>query len=224
MVSAFPYIGLWLAWIIGNGKSMRISLDPWASARVNYKLSENLRSFLAKKCIYTIADTAVAVPQTLGSIRWRSANILEMPHPIVYEWNSFISLLVSNFIHLNMDIDDKMVWSKNVKNGIYTTKLGYKAMMEEMHPSEPLFWTKSLWKSPGPKKAKLVLWLSLQNRLLTWDNIQKRGWIGPGRYSLCRNEAESVLHILFSCTYAKMVWNRSSISLNPLDQSTIDSF
>ena len=120
----------------------------------------------------------------------------------------------------------KINWfgKNNIKNGIYTAKLGYKSMMEEMHPFEPLFWTKTLWKSPAPKKAKLVLWLSLQNRLLTWDNLQKRGWIGPGRCSLCRNEAESVLHILFSCTYAKMVWNRSSTSLNPLHQSTTDSF
>ena len=130
MVSAFPYIGPWLAWIIGNGKLVHIGLDPWAGAGVNYKLSENLRSFLAEKRIYTIVDAAVAMPQTLGSIGWRNANLLEMPQPIIAEWNSFISLLVSNFIHLNMDIDDKLVWSKNVKNGIYTAKLGYKAMME----------------------------------------------------------------------------------------------
>ena len=34
---AFPLIGNWLAWEIGNGRSVRIGEDPWEGAREDYK-------------------------------------------------------------------------------------------------------------------------------------------------------------------------------------------
>ena len=40
MVLAFPLIGTWIAWGIGNGKSIRIGLDPWAGVGEDYKLPQ----------------------------------------------------------------------------------------------------------------------------------------------------------------------------------------
>ena len=36
-------------------------------------------------------------------------------------------------------------------------------------------WWKQVWKSEGPFKEKITLWLALNNKLLTWENIKKRG-------------------------------------------------
>ena len=65
---------------------------------------------------------------------------------------------------------------------------------------------KQLWKVECPLKAKLTLWLTLNNKLLTWDNLQKRGWIGPSRCALCNSDEETVSHLFNLCSYAELVW------------------
>lgn len=36
-----------------------------------------------------------------------------------------------------------------------------------------------MWKLHAPLNSKLTLWLALNNKLLTWDNLIKHGWEGP---------------------------------------------
>ena len=40
-------------------------------------------------------------------------------------------------------------------------------------PGGEIDWWKQVWKSEGPIKAKITLWLALRNKLLTWENIKK---------------------------------------------------
>ena len=79
----------------------------------------------------------------------------------------YVSLLKSNFIHLEEDKEAKLVSTKNPVNGDFTTKLGYKTCAWEQHQREKVDWWKQLWKSEGPLNAKLTLWLTLNNKLLT---------------------------------------------------------
>jgi hypothetical protein len=44
----------WLAWKPGNGKDIRIGLDPLIGSHYYYKLSENLISLIHSKGIYTL--------------------------------------------------------------------------------------------------------------------------------------------------------------------------
>ena len=74
-------------------------------------------------------------------------------------------------------------------------------------------WWKQLWKSKGPLKAKITLWLTLNNKLLTWDNLQKRGWIGPNRCALCYSDEEIVSHLFNFCSYAEFVWKEACTEL-----------
>ena len=97
--------------------------------------------------------------------------------------------------------EDKLVWTKNPVNGDFTTKLGYKTWAWEQHQGEKVDWWKQLWKSKGPLNAKLTLWLTLNNKLLTWDNLQRRGWIGPNRCALCYSNEETVSHLFNLCSY-----------------------
>jgi hypothetical protein len=40
MVDAFPLLGSWEAWRIGNGRSVRVGEDPWEGYDNNHRLSE----------------------------------------------------------------------------------------------------------------------------------------------------------------------------------------
>ena len=70
-------------------------------------------------------------------------------------------------------------------------------------------WWKQSWKYEGPLKAKLTLWMTLNNNILTWDNLQKRGWIGPSRCALCHSDEEIGSHLFNLCSYAESVWKET---------------
>lgn len=42
-------------------------------------------------------------------------------------------------------------------------------------------------------------WLMFLNRLLTIDNLQKKGWQLVGRCEMCKQEVETVKHLFNSC-------------------------
>ena len=47
--------------------------------------------------------------------------------------------------------------------------------------------------------------MALKNKLLTWDNLQKRGWIEPSICALCCADEDSVQHLFCSCAVWKNV-------------------
>ena len=106
------------------------------------------------------------------------------------EWNKYINLLVTNFIHLGTD-PDKLVWTKNPKTGQYTTKLGYQVSIEDKTWEEKKWWWRKLWHTQSPIKTQITMWLALSNKLLTWEKLQKRGFEGPSICPLCRTNDET---------------------------------
>ena len=104
------------------------------------------------------------------------------------------------------DQEDKFKWSKNKGSGIYTAKLGYATRMKEDDDGEKKWWWKNNWKLNFPLKTKTFLWLALSNKILTWDNGQKRNWHGPPRCILCKNNEETVDHLFVHSSYSRDVW------------------
>ena len=74
-----------------------------------------------------------------------------------------------NFIRLFPDVEDSLVWFKIPMTNDFIAKLGYCAQAELQAPHEKQWWWESLWKWHVPIKCKVVLWLALNNKLLTWD-------------------------------------------------------
>ena len=48
----------------------------------------------------------------------------------------------------------------------------------------------------------LFLWLVWKDKNLTWRNLQKKGWQGPGMCFLCGKEEEDNLHMFYLCPFA----------------------
>ena len=78
MVLAFPLIGTWIAWGIGNGKSIRICLDPWAKAGHDYKLPQTVLNKLGEQRCYKLVDAKVQIPDYTGRTRWREASEFQL--------------------------------------------------------------------------------------------------------------------------------------------------
>ena len=52
------------------------------------------------------------------------------------------------------------------------------------------------------------VWLVIENHILTWDNLSKRGWIGPSWCCLCAKNEESVSHLLMDGSFTKSVFDK----------------
>jgi hypothetical protein len=54
------------------------------------------------------------------------------------------------------------------------------------------------------------MWNVLKNKVLTWDNLHKRNFFGPGWCSLCKSEGENILHLFLKCRFINKVWTKTS--------------
>ena len=53
------------------------------------------------------------------------------------------------------------------------------------------WWLRYNWKCFFQLKVCMFGWLLLHNRILTWDNLRRKGWFGPGFCVLCEMEEEN---------------------------------
>jgi len=72
------------------------------------------------------------------------------------------------------------------------------------------FW-KKLWEAKLWPKITLFLWLVTRGRVLTWDNLLKKGFTGPSQCVLCRQNSEDLQHLLDTCPMASDLWDRGAI-------------
>lgn len=65
----------------------------------------------------------------------------------------------------------------------------------------------SIWKSGALPKIKAFSWILCHKKVLTVDNLKKRGIQGPSRFPLCNKQQEETLqHLFLECDFSKEVW------------------
>jgi len=95
------------------------------------------------------------------------------------------------------DQKDRLRWGYTTK-GLFTTKEAYQILYQPLQIiKDPLwdqFWQPNIW-----PKVSTFLWLLSKQRILTWDNLQKCGFIGPSRCSNYDLHSENIKHFLDTC-------------------------
>jgi hypothetical protein len=71
----------------------------------------------------------------------------------------------------------------------------------------------AIWKLKLPLKVKVFIWYLIKGVVLTKDNLVKRRWKGSLKCCCC-NIDESIQHLFFDCTYARLVWRIIQVSFN----------
>lgn len=136
---------------------------------------------------------------------------------LVEERDSYVYFLQSSGIILGNE-QDTLMWSWNQTNGGITIKKSYEAVTLNLPAPTSKWWLPYLWRWKIPQKLKVLSWLVLQNRILTGENIKKKGFNGP---FICPNyfsEEETTHHFFMQCSYATEVW---SLTLEGLNSQTI---
>ena len=67
---------------------------------------------------------------------------------------------------------------------------------------------------PCQNKISCFIWLAVRLRILTWENLQKKGKQGPGICVLCKADEETVEHLFTKCSVWKLVAEQICDHLN----------
>ena len=198
-IQTIPWMGSYLAWQVGNGNDILVGIDPVIGSTNSFLFPDGLRSYLEDLEIKTLAQVHNTLPDAYQY--WYTAEELLLAGEWKDIWNSFVRHLVQNGIRLT-DEPDSLLWEFNKKDGKLSAAKAYECIVRSHNPvlGSPLY--TSLWSKSLPCKIGCFLWLVLRNKVLTWDNLQKKGKIGPGICSLCLACEEIVLHLFSRC----MLW------------------
>jgi hypothetical protein len=128
-----------------------------------------------------------------------------LPPDLEEEWDEFYQELSRIGIYLH-NIEDQLLWAGGDSSGLISVRDIYSAVSNTVNNTTTTSWCKHLWILKIPLKVKLFIWLADNNRISTWDNLQKKGWNGPSQ--LCFKEEESMIHIIIQCQFARQVWNK----------------
>jgi hypothetical protein len=129
------------------------------------------------------------------------------------EWDDFTHQLKATGVRLHPQ-EDSLFWIGGDRSRLLSAKNVYLALAAQKWRTVIPNWRKRIWREQGPLKHKLFTWLLLENKLLLWDNLQKRGWEGPNRCALCAKDMESSLHVFVQCSFTSSIWNYITSALN----------
>lgn len=128
-----------------------------------------------------------------------------MPAHIASLWND-IKIRLRNCGFFRSRVQDVLIW-KSAKS-LYEVQVKdvYKDLIGMIPFRLELSFPPILWKTGCPLKMSLFAWLTFHNRNLSWDNLKRRGWQGPGICFLFWAEDESNFHLFFACKMTQPLW------------------
>ena len=97
-----------------------------------------------------------------------------------------------------------MLFLKGVKEKGFSVKIMYKSL----DPSPAIeFPSHSVWNLVVPPKIGFFTWEVAWGKVLTLDQLKRRGMTFANRCFLCEEDEEFIDHLLIHCKGAKMLWN-----------------
>jgi hypothetical protein len=181
-------------------------LDPLIGSQSYYKLSESLVSTLHSKGIFNLDQVASFDTGSVHGFNWKTAEFLDLIGEQKLEWENYVRGL-KHYGFVLSDVRDSIVWSWDSKEGKVSAKQAYEVQFLEEMDVGLEDWLIDIWKWQIPLRIKLFCWLMIDNRILTWDNLLKRGFVGPSRCFLCGKGEETINHLMVYCSFTKEVWN-----------------
>jgi hypothetical protein len=122
------------------------------------------------------------------------------------DWEVEEVLAFFNFIQSKIPTHvepDEMRW-KFHSSGAFDTKSLYQAIAGKCDIKFP--W-KAIWQVKAPRRVSFFMWSAAWGKILTCDNLMRRGFTMVGWCCMCRAAGETGSHLLVHCTFASNLWN-----------------
>jgi hypothetical protein len=170
-------------------------------------LSQTLLSFLRQKNITLLFQARGPLVKNPYSAHWIRSNELGITGELAEEWEHYRKALIGSGAFIQDKVDELM-WTGGDNSGFLSVKNAYNALLSTLRMQPVGGWRLKLWKWDLPLKIKLFIWLAVENKILSWDNLQQKGWEGPSRCQLCKKDSENISHLFIHCSFTKLVWER----------------
>ena len=102
---------------------------------------------------------------------------------------------------LRRGIEDVMYWRVSKKD-IFTVKSFFCSLAPCIGREFP---SSLVWNPWVPKRVSFFAWEAIWGRILTLDQLKRRGWALPSRCYLCKADEESANHVFIHCPKATMI-------------------
>jgi hypothetical protein len=212
LIASVHLILHWLCWAPGSGHLISIGTDRIIGLGNLSFLSQSLVSMLKQNHIHTLAQARKCSNSTSLCDYWLTSIDINLRGSLATEWDLFRKALIDTGIILQ-NTKDKLMWTGGDNSGIPSVKKNYRGIVTTKCLKRIDRWQLSLWHWHIHLKIKLFVWLAVEGRILTWDSLQARGWIGPSRCVLCKNDQETIPHLFINCSFTVAVWDRVNMIL-----------
>ena len=99
--------------------------------------------------------------------------------------------------------EDRVIWTAS-RCDTFTVKSLYSILEPE---NSPLFPSGSIWRASVPPKVTFFAWEASRGKVLTLEQLQRRGCLLENRCFLCLPEVETMDHLLLYCVKIRVLWN-----------------
>lgn len=192
-----------LSWRVGNGANIAVWSDSWLPG--NSTIGEPLQSHLYDP------DLMVNELIDMDYGGWSVQKIRNM----------FSDETSRKILSIPLSItmpQDKLFWWPS-KYGEYSVKTGY--LLGRLGRDQMCLLTsrdvnsevwRTVWGLDCPPKLRHFIWRACKGSLAVKENLFRRHIAQDAMCSCCDGEIESVIHVLFHCTMAKKVWEKSNFN------------
>jgi hypothetical protein len=186
-----------LRYRVGRGDRIRLWHDRWCGDVPLKDTYPTLYACASNKAA-TISEVLV---REHGRVEWRvtfgrNFNDWELDNVA-----SFLGLLHS---HIPSRVMDDGLWWQLRTNGIFDVRSRYSSFREA--PTLVFPW-KCIWRTQAPRRACFFIWTAAWQKILTCDNLCKRGYYLTSWCCMCRCNGETAEHLLLHCPVAGGLWS-----------------
>ena len=177
----------------------------------------DIRDYLADYGISCLAQARKLDDLAVGFNGWLSALDMDIGGEWARLWTSFVKGLSLGRIRIG-DSEDTILWLFDKVSGKVSANKAYELIISDLLPPPSDYVISQIWHFNIPQKLKCFIWLAFFCKINTWDNLCNRGWLGPNRCCLCKEEAESIDHLFVTCPFVREVL----VHLKYLTDSRVD--
>ena len=112
-------------------------------------------------------------------------------------------LLVLYGLKIRPTGEDKLSLKNAIDKG-FSVKSMYKGLDDSPALEFP---HRLVWNSVAPPKTEVFAWEAAWGKVLTMDQLKRRGMTFANRCFMCEEEEETIDHLLIHCKIAKMLWD-----------------